>query len=108
RAEAGQSDAPGSAAGAWQNLRRKSVCDARFLSAPGDTAVIRAARGESGGVLLSRMAFRCVQRAVRGDSIAFGPGQAEGGAHFCGTFSVRRAGRLRLGFYEWSWSASAG
>src|SRR5438445_11028623 len=42
-AEARYSDAAGSAAGAWQNLRRKGVCDAGFVSAPGDTAVVWAA-----------------------------------------------------------------
>ena len=36
-------DAAGSAVGAWQNIRGESVCDAGFLPAPGDTAVVRAA-----------------------------------------------------------------
>src|SRR5882762_5374609 len=65
RAEARNGDAAGSAAGAWQNRRGESVCDAGFLSAPGDTAVLWAAGWESGGVLLPRMAVRCFQRAVR-------------------------------------------
>src|SRR6266568_2127075 len=39
-----------------QNLRGESFCDARFVPAPGDTAVVRAARWKSGGVLLPRMA----------------------------------------------------
>src|SRR5216683_168394 len=56
RAEARDGDAAGSAAGAGQNVRGKSVCDAGFLSAPGDTAVLWAAGWERGGVLLSRMA----------------------------------------------------
>src|SRR5260370_30132553 len=56
RAEARDGDAAGGAAGAGQNRRGESVCDAGFLSAPGDTAVVWAAGWESGGVLLSRVA----------------------------------------------------
>src|SRR6267378_3990231 len=74
--------------------------DAGFLSAPGDTAVVRAAGWERGGVLLSRVAVRCVQRAVRRDSVAFESGQIESGADFCGALSLRGAGRVRLGLHE--------
>src|SRR5439155_1952639 len=73
-----------------------------------DSAFLRAARWESRRVLLPRMAVRCMQRAVRGDPIAFQPGQAESRAHFCGTFSLRRTRRLRLGFYERTRDANAG
>src|SRR5206468_3310014 len=64
------------------------------------TAVVRTARRQSGGVLLPRVAVRCVQRAVRGDSIALQPGQAESGADLCGALSLRRARRVCLGLYE--------
>jgi hypothetical protein len=88
RAEAGDSDVAGSAAGARQNLRRESVCDAGFVSAPGDSAFVWAARWQSRGVLLPRMAVRCVQRTVRRDSFAFQPGQTKSGTDFCGALSV--------------------
>src|SRR5258707_1456164 len=107
RAEAGDGDALGSAAGAGQDLRGESVCDAGFLSASRDSAVVREARWESCGVLLSRMAVRCLLGAMCGDSVAFEPGQAEGGADFCGALSVRGAGRLRLGLYEF-WRPQSG
>src|SRR6266705_4854092 len=58
RAEVGDGDAAGSATGAGQNLRGKSVCDAGFLPAPGDSAFVRTGRRKSGGVLLPRMAVR--------------------------------------------------
>src|SRR6267143_7085822 len=52
RAEAGDGDALGSAAGAGTDFGGESVCDAGFLPAPGDTAFVWAARWKSGGVLL--------------------------------------------------------
>ena len=43
RAEAGDGDAVGSAAGAGADIRRKGVCNAGFLPAPGDTSFLWAA-----------------------------------------------------------------
>src|SRR5258708_28141795 len=53
------------------------------------------------------MAVRCLLGAMCGDSVAFEPGQAEGGADFCGAVSVGGAGRLRLGLYEF-WRPQSG
>src|SRR6266478_3516059 len=91
RAETCYGDAVGSAAGSGEDFGRESVCDARFVSAPGDSTFVWPTGRRNCRVLLSRMAFRRVQRAMRGDSFADEPGQAESGAHFCWTLSMRRA-----------------
>jgi len=56
----------------------------------------------------TRMAVRCLQRTMRGDSVALQPGQAEGGADFCGALSLRGTRRIRLGLYECSGDEAAG
>src|SRR6266404_961226 len=108
RAEARDGDAARSAVGAGADERGESVCDAGFVPAQGDSAFVRPTRRASARMLLPRMEVRSMQRTMRGDSVADEPGQAESGAHLCGTLSVRRTRRLRLGVHEWVGAPAAG
>jgi len=53
----------------WGALRGESVCDAGFPGPHRHAVVVRAARWESGGMLLSRLAIWRLQRALRRDSL---------------------------------------